>query len=64
MQKWTAIDLIEFENRIAEHFNSGKIQTPIHLDTVEDILDTYVHAANRSDGVSFLIIEWSDRYSD
>lgn len=31
MEKWNAEGLIAFENRIAEHFNAGKIHAPIHL---------------------------------
>jgi pyruvate/2-oxoglutarate/acetoin dehydrogenase E1 component len=36
----------------------------VRLDKAEDIFDTYVKAANRSDGVSSLIIEWSDKYHE
>mgnify|MGYP001486523470 FL=1 len=31
MNKLNEKKLIEFENKIANHFNSGKIKAPIHL---------------------------------
>lgn len=31
MEKWNAARLIEFEDRIAEHFNSGRVRAPVHL---------------------------------
>jgi len=36
----------------------------VRLDRAEDIFDTYNHAYHRTDGVSSLIVEWSDKYHE
>jgi pyruvate/2-oxoglutarate/acetoin dehydrogenase E1 component len=36
----------------------------IRLDAADEIFDTYKNAYERTDGVSSLIIEWSDKYDD
>lgn len=36
----------------------------IRLDRTEDVFETYDYAANRSDGTSSLIVEWSDKYNE
>jgi pyruvate/2-oxoglutarate/acetoin dehydrogenase E1 component len=36
----------------------------VRLDSAESIFEEYQNAYNRSDGVSSLLIEWSDKYND
>lgn len=36
----------------------------VRLDSAEMIVEEYLHAYDRTDGVSTLLIEWSDKYND